>query len=156
MMNGIRTAVVFGCLALAAAGCGGGPPTATVSGNITFEGKGLPAGNVLFVPAKGGANVSGSIADGQYTVENVPVGDMKVVITVLTQASVGGGPFAGKGVGWEKKGPPKGAPIPEGFDPKKANAPVTVKIPAQYSDPDKTPLNYTVIAGKQQKDFEIK
>lgn len=146
----------MGFFALAAAGCG--PSAGSVSGNITFEGKGIPVGTVVFVPANG-ADVSGSIYEGKYLVDKVPPGEAKVFITVPTSEPAAGGmpAFAqGAKIGWEKKGPPKGAPVPEGFDPSKVDKLPNVKIPAQYTDAATTPLKYTVVIGKQEKDFELK
>lgn len=151
MIRSVRWTFLFGLVALTAAGCG--PSTGSVSGNVTFEGAGIPMGNITFVPPKGDS-VPGTIQDGKYYVENVPLGEATVTVSV-PMAIAGGGPPGKGGPGWEKKGPPKDAPVPAGFDPSKANKASTVKIPAQYGDAKTTPLKYTVIAGKQTKDFEI-
>lgn len=58
-------------------GCGGGK--GTVTGKVTVDGKPLPSGRISFVPSKG-QGVGGEIKDGQYTVEKVPVGSVKVTV----------------------------------------------------------------------------
>src|SRR5690606_911968 len=47
--------VVPGFLSLLLAGCGGesGPPTASVKGKVSLDGKPLPIGTVMFRPEKG-------------------------------------------------------------------------------------------------------
>jgi hypothetical protein len=69
---------VFGALLLTAAvGCGSGK--GTVSGKVTLDGKPLPAGQISFVGAHG-QTATADIKDGQYTVSNVPTGDVKVTV----------------------------------------------------------------------------
>lgn len=68
-------------------GCGGdkgGKPKtgANVSGTVTYKGKPLPMGRVHMI-TDGGEQQSGPIVDGKYTVEEAPLGTVKV--TVLTQ-----------------------------------------------------------------------
>lgn len=152
MIRCLRWPVLMGLLGLATAGCS--PTTGSVSGKVTFEGKDLPVGTVIFHPEKG-TPVSGSIFEGKYTVEKVPLGEAKVGITVPAPAPASFGPPGAK-VGREKMMPPKGAPVPPGFDPTKGNTMAVVKIPTLYGDAGTTPLKYTVVAGKQEKDFDLK
>lgn len=58
-------------------GCGSGnPPTAPVTGTVTFQGKPLPAGTVIFTPTAGGPPATGEIQpDGTYTLTTFEDGD---------------------------------------------------------------------------------
>ena len=60
-----------------AIGCGGGK--GKVSGNVTVDGKPLPAGTIVFHPSKGNP-VSSEITDGHYTVTGVPTGNCTVTV----------------------------------------------------------------------------
>lgn len=73
---------MFASLIVTLVGCGGSKTT--ITGKVTIDGQPLPAGRIAFVPSKGGAGVGAEIKDGQYTVEKVPYGNVKV--TVETQS----------------------------------------------------------------------
>jgi hypothetical protein len=73
-----RSLSVFGALLLVAAvGCGSGK--GTVSGQVTLDGKPLPAGKISFLGSHG-QSATADITDGQYTVSNVPTGEVKVTV----------------------------------------------------------------------------
>ncbi len=69
-------------------GCGGGGPTlAPVTGTVTYKGKPLPEGALMFLVAEG-RPASAKIVDGQITEvttlragDGAPVGNHKVTIT---------------------------------------------------------------------------
>jgi len=63
-------------------GCGdSGPPTAEITGLVTFDGKPVEKGGIIFRPTDGEAAArQGDIVDGKYTLE-APIGSMKVEIT---------------------------------------------------------------------------
>src|SRR6516165_7184488 len=61
-----------------AAGCG--KPKGSVSGKVTYQGKPLTAGMVTFSPEKGAAVNSPIDGEGNYRVENVPVGTAKISV----------------------------------------------------------------------------
>jgi hypothetical protein len=97
-------------LAVALVGCGGspGPQTYHVSGKVTFDGKPLPFGTIVFEPDKGNAGPQGfaEIRDGDFD----------------TRRSNGQGVVSGKVVasltGFEKapSGPGSDEPIPALFE----------------------------------------
>jgi hypothetical protein len=62
------------------AGCGkSGPKTAVVRGTVTYKGKPVPNGSVLFVP-DGGPTATGEIGpDGSYTLTTFKKGDGAVL-----------------------------------------------------------------------------
>jgi len=76
-----RTFVVFVVgVTLLAAGCGS---KATITGTVTYQGKPIPQGYIVFYPDSGARPVNAPIIDGKYTAEQVPTGPAKVSITSL-------------------------------------------------------------------------
>lgn len=76
----VRKILVFGAFFLLLSltlGCSGGK--GKVNGKVTLDGQPLPAGTISFIPSNGSA-VGAEIKDGQYAVERVPVGDVKVTV----------------------------------------------------------------------------
>jgi hypothetical protein len=71
-------------------GCGGVddvPEMVTVTGTVTFDGKPLPTGEIIFRPADGKGRVdAASIKDGQYTLE-CTLGGKAVTITALREVA---------------------------------------------------------------------
>jgi hypothetical protein len=91
-MHIFRCFFVVTYVALAAAGgCGrkGGLETAPVSGKVTFKGKAIPNGTVMFVPSEGPAATGEISSDGSYRLTTYTTGDgavlgkHKVSITAL-------------------------------------------------------------------------
>lgn len=83
-----RNKSLFGCMmagiALVLAGCGGVDykSRGKVSGKVSVNGKNLTVGSVLFIN-KDGVNGSASIdATGNYTMNDAPVGECQVTVTV--------------------------------------------------------------------------
>src|SRR5579883_1091389 len=75
--------LLFGVLALTAAGCGGKREVTTVSGKVTVAGKNpLPGGNITFYLISDPNQAGGSVinSDGTFEVVNAPVGECKVVV----------------------------------------------------------------------------
>jgi hypothetical protein len=69
------------------AACAGGcaSPIATVRGEVSYDGKPIETGTIIFMPADGkGAAASGAIEDGRYTIANVAPGP-KVVQIIATK-----------------------------------------------------------------------
>jgi hypothetical protein len=115
----------------AVVGCGG-PPEGTVSGTVSADGEPLKDGLIRFEPTAPDAKpVDAIITDGKYTAKLAP-GDTKVTIR------------ANKVVGQTKMYGPDGPSVDK-----------TVEM----IDPafnDSTTLRYTVTAGDQKKDWEVK
>ena len=121
---------------LLAAGCT--PPLESqVSGTVTLDGSPMQAGNVIFHPAGTGVPAYGTIQpDGTYSVktgqgEGMQPGEYVVVVKAT-----------------EKLAPSEEAGAVEVL-PK-------LLTPQKYATKDTTPLKYTVEAGEQTIDLELK
>jgi hypothetical protein len=130
----------------------------TVSGRITYQGKPIPQGIVLFVPEKG-QSITGTITDGQYQVKGIVSGTAKIAVQTpkanVSKAPTGSGQVKGKEI-------PKDAPLPPGIDPSifDFNAQISqvksTSIPEKYGDPEKSGLTCTVKGGAQEHNIELK
>ena len=125
-------------------GCGGNgnrPRTSQVKGVVTFDGKPLPSGSLLFVPTGGGPTAQGKInEDGSYEMgtftksDGAVLGTFKVLITAYTQ--------------------PKGGPgLPE--DAINGNAASIALIPEIYGDLENSGLTATVAETPNTINFEL-
>jgi hypothetical protein len=135
-------------LAGALAGCGG-KSRATVSGAVSYKGKPVTSGEVVFLCQDGKAAVRAAIGpDGSYTAQNVPVGPAK--LGVDNPAPAGGAQTA---VG---KSPARKAPAndPE-VQEMKEKASHYVATPPRYTDPKQSGLSYSVTAGTQKHDIAL-
>ena len=119
-ISSIWLAVCFGLAAmLGAAGCGGGSET-TLAGTVQLDGTPLPGGTIKLLPAGGSDTTVRSALignNGHYYMPNVPAGEVKIAI----------------------EGPGKSS------DP--SAPPPSVVVPAKYTKPDQSGLNYTVKEG---------
>jgi hypothetical protein len=88
-----RAAAWFLLVLLAAAGCGD-KHKSTVHGTVTYEGQKVQSGYVSFYPQDGkGAPVGGEIEDGEYSVDDVPIGKNRVeVIPMEAKSPADGNP----------------------------------------------------------------
>lgn len=76
-------------------GCGGEPAGSSVYGEVTFQGKPLDQGMIIFSPAEGQGTLSGGpIKDGRYTVP-AESGLAPGKYTVRISSTEGGGPSTG-------------------------------------------------------------
>lgn len=143
--NRFRVATsVLTLLTFSLSGCGGNsnrPKTAKVTGKVTYEGKPIETGSLLFVPVGGGSSAQGNIAaDGTYTLgtftetDGAILGNFKVMITAWTQ--------------------PKGGPgLPE--DAIRGDAGPISLIPEIYGDLEKSGLTATVKDEKNTINFDL-
>jgi hypothetical protein len=137
------------CGILLAAGCGG---KGVVSGKVLYQGKPVRGGSVSFLLEQGGVMSSPIEDDGSYTIPSVPPGNVKITVetesfrpSIMQRDASGGAPAFMKKYIQEK-------------DPQLAEqrAKRYVRIPPQYSDPDKSNLTYEVKSGKQEHDIDLK
>src|SRR5262245_61030921 len=97
-------------VSVAAVGCGGG--SASVSGDVTYDGKPLPGGDVTFVSTEGrGSNSARLEPNGKYTIPRLSAGTYKVsVVTSTLKPAIG----QSKPKNYT---PPAGASNPAGYKP---------------------------------------
>jgi hypothetical protein len=85
--------VCAACLALFGCAKKGGLETAPVTGKVTYKGKPLPNGTVMFVPGEGPAATGEIAADGTYHLttyapnDGAVLGKHKISITALADMS---------------------------------------------------------------------
>lgn len=146
----------FGLIASATAfavlGCGdpAPPPLAKVNGKVTYQGKPLTMGRVLFVPIAPKQDGSreypagGSIGeDGNYELTTIEkgdgaaIGEHKVVVMAMTGGAAPSGFYNGEAASKAKP------------------AKLKSLIPEKYSSPDTTTLSYKVVAGANTFDIEL-
>jgi hypothetical protein len=119
------TSVLGRCLlALILAGCAG-ETVGTITGTVTFKGRPLPDGIVSFVTDKGQV-VTGRFRGGNYILEKVPVGPVRITVRQIVD------PLA-----------------------QNAKASGVQEIPLRYRSADDSRLTYTVVGGRQTHDLEL-
>ncbi len=140
-------------LLLLIVGCGS---NGTITGTVTFNGTPLPSGTIMFVPENGQPSVNAPISDGKYTIDKVPSGPAKVV--VHSTVNEGGRPSPMQ-MAMQRSGGKVPEDVPEGarkLMEGAAQAKKGIKIPDDYSDPEKSTLTYTVKGGKQTHNIDLK
>jgi hypothetical protein len=150
-------------LGLPAVGCGG---SGNVSGKVLYQGKPLPGGAVTFMPTSGQGAYTSRInpADGSYNILKCPAGPVRVVIVPPARSSAD--PKVRMMVDAVKSGrQPKPTPedlekmpkdFRDAFEGAIAGEEKSVPLPAKYTDPKGSELQYTVTAGNQTHDIELK
>lgn len=122
-------------LVIGLSGCGS---KTIVSGKVSYKNAPVLKGDIHFVGADGQSR-SSVIADGAYTVEDPPVGTVKVAVEAVEIS-------AGKDVG------------PSVLEKKStlALAPPASTLPSRFSDPEKSNLVYEIRRGTQTINIELK
>jgi len=124
------------------------PPLGKVSGKVTYNGKPVTKGSVIFTPVQGkggdtGQNAVGQLgSDGSYELTTFDTGDGAILgqHTVTVQAD-------SKDINELNKIRPDGT-VPY-ILPKPA-------IPEKYTNATKSPLRFTVSAGSNTYDIQLK
>jgi hypothetical protein len=137
-------------LAFLLTGCGGGverPPLGKVSGKVTYNGKPVTSGSVIFTPTKGdtgGHIATGNIqSDGSYTLTTFDTGDGAVLGQyVVTIEARGQTPMTGPPIDPKTKRPM--------YVPSKST------IPEKYGSVERTPFRVTVEPGSKTVDLDLK
>ena len=132
-----RPALGLGLLALVAAGCGG---RGDVSGTVSYKGKPLVFGTVLFEGSDGSLRQGNIASDGSYFVSGVAPGEAKVAVSSQNPKSSDFVPLVRES---GKPRPPK--PEVKGWFP----------IPEKYDTPFKSGLTYTVKRGANKIDIKL-
>jgi len=134
-----------------AAGCSS---KGTITGKVTYKGKPLPVGTVMFVSEQGEGTVTADIQDGEYKAMKVPTGPAKIAVYTPPSQSPPAQYMA-------KMIPPKEvlqqlAPDKSSEDiAKSAQKPKSVPIPEKFHDPNTSGLKYTVKRGLQVYDIDL-
>jgi hypothetical protein len=147
-----------------AAGCGGAG-TAQVSGKVTAKGKPLVWGTVTLVDSNGAYHQGVISLIGNYTIDNVPIGGVK--IGVVSDNPVGRGGTDGRGAGGDKPGGRAGDVADpragRGFrqdtsgEPPRPPPGAWFPINAKYADPSTSELTGEVKPGKvSELNIELK
>jgi hypothetical protein len=140
-------------LLTAMTGCGKNPRSAEhveVSGNVLFQGKPLPGGEVKFVAINGGFAATGIIDENGHYQIKAPVGEVEIGVSNRMLRANGGlrggrGPQEAVSLR-EKKAGERKAQLVKGR---------WVNIPSGYADPHTSGLKYTVEPGSQTYDIKL-
>jgi hypothetical protein len=139
----IKIALLLILLAATLPGCGGGRPTATVTGTVSYKGELVPSGTVAFFGSSNQVASAPIAPDGTYTATEVPLGQVKVTVNTPRPAAE-----LKKAAKQTKRRFGKGVEFPESVD--------SVSVPDKYGNPAKSPLGLTVKEGSQPYDIEMK
>jgi hypothetical protein len=122
-------------VSLGSSGCG--RPTGSVSGKVTYQGKPLTSGLVIFVDKDGFVSQPAGIEiDGTYVAQGVYVGPTKVCVETHPLSGGDGGAAVMK-------------------DGKEVPRPRYVPLPAKYKDAKQTDLGLDVKPGANVFDIEL-
>jgi hypothetical protein len=134
-------------------GCGGG--SATVSGQVVYNGKPVTGGYVRFRPANSRGNAITAVIEpsGNYKALNVPTGEAKISVDnrELEPVPAAAHPRPKLPSGAEQIA--RGGPEPQDL-PKKMPG-TYVQIPPRYYSDDTAGLSYTVKSGTQTFKIEL-
>jgi hypothetical protein len=125
-------------LVVSLSGCGGFganrvPLTgATLEGTVTYGTDKVPVGLIIAVGANGSSQASLG-DDGRFKMENVPLGEVSLVVNV----KAGEGMLMGRRMSGEK------------------NIPNPVHIPSKYADPATSGIKTTIVKGENTYNIEI-
>jgi hypothetical protein len=133
-----RPPVALALLALVALGCGG---RGNVSGKVTYQGKPVVFGTVLFEGSDGSLRQGNIGRDGSYTVRDVAMGEAKVAVSSLNPKSSDFVPMQREG----GKPPPPRPDVPGWFP-----------IPEKYDAPFTSGLTYSIKGGDNEINIELK
>lgn len=137
----IRWQLLIVCMLGALLGCGPSkPPSGSVHGTVSFGGNPVGAGSVIFENGPEGIfKASELAADGTYRVEDLPL--VEYIVCVQPPEPE----LPNENTGFDGS-----APLPKGHvsHPK--------EIPIRYHNSHTSPERYTVIAGDQQFDIQLK
>jgi hypothetical protein len=136
----LRFELALAAFLLLAAGCGGAPDPAAVSGSVSFQGQPVGDGAIRFVPRNGtpGGGIGAVIQNGRYQVpieERLASGQYYVAITATRPT--------GKQVRRFDVKPGEPTTMPE----------VAQYIPAKFND--EYSLSVELPAGESQQDFSL-
>ena len=130
----VNTFLVGTSCLMGVVGCAGPPQpqVAPISGRITYQGKPLPQGQIVFIHSSGSMGAGEIGPDGTYRVM-APVGDCKVMITCNDEPNL------------SKLSPKFGRPV---------TLPRSL-IPTRYNSYGTSGLKVTLVEGENKRDWEL-
>ena len=135
--------------ALTAVSCGRGgiepikETGATLEGKVTYGNEQVPMAMVIVAQTGGGSATAFADDEGNYKVENVPVGDVNVAVnTDATKGMMTGRAMAGTDPKSKSGG-------------KKGGTPKLVEVPKKYHSPDTSGITTKTQKGSNQYDVKI-
>jgi len=151
-----RGLALFILLVAVVAGCGPNTSKAKVKGRVRFLDKYLTAGTVGFINKEGQIGVAQIDFDGNYEMNDAPVGPVKITVKVPNVS--GAGPKGDSGpkppAGVPPMRPPGSAAEEKTFTPT-IDPKTIVKIPGKYASADTSELTYTVEKGEQTHNITL-
>ena len=136
-------------LLLQLVGCGGA--TGSLSGKVTLDGQPVTTGSVIFTNGNSAQNQLASIqSDGSYKADGVPVGDVKVAVSV--PPSGGSMPADAAKSAKLPPGIPADHPAAKAYAASSGGA----NVPKEYTDPTTSNLTVKVAGGSQTYDIPLK
>lgn len=142
--------LAFVVLALVLSGCSGQKaPGARLSGQLSYNGQPIKAGNLRFHTADGVAYNGTIDLDGTYTATDLPEGELVVTIETEHLNPSKRGTTQTKEASMRMAAmqpPPPGAVTPE--EP-------YIKVPEKYGNPRTSPVTINATRGRQIKDIEF-
>jgi hypothetical protein len=131
-------------------GCGDKrPPTARVSGRVTYQGRPVPEGKIIFIPEQGRPAIGELGPDGQYELKTFIAGDGALVgkhrVTIEARRVSGGA--KPKTIEEELHGG-GGASPPTNFS-------IQWLVPEKYANPDTSPLTAEIKSGENVLNFDL-
>ncbi len=118
------------------AGCGGGGADSEMNGTVMYEGKTLTYGKVIVIDQNGDSRFGVIKPDGKYQVTGLHPGPVKIVVYNLIPSVAAPG----------DKPTGRNMPLPPGW----------FAIPEKYSDQDLTDLEFTLEAGANAHDIDLR
>jgi hypothetical protein len=131
---------------LAAGGCGG---SARVTGKVTYQGRPVTYGSVIFLSTDKTARSGVILPDGSYTIEGVPPGEAKIGVISRDPS---------KGRSTVRTGKPA-RPSRKRVAPQRAAkdaSPGWFRLPAKLEDPETSGIRCTIDARSVNHDIELK
>lgn len=146
--NRIRVSMLLSLLALIFAGCG--QRMGEVSGSVSYKGKALPSGQVMFFGADKQLIASSSIVEGKYKILKVPPGPVKIGVTTPPPPPPGNREAKQNAPNRQadQNAPPQGR---KGMPPPLES----IAIPPKYGNPEQSGLTYEVKPGSQEHPIEL-
>lgn len=133
----VRASVTLFALLLLTVYSGCGPTPSTITGKVTFEGKPISTGSIVFI-SPGGKVVSGNIFVGDYHVTGVETGPGTTVSISSHQPS-----------------PLMRPPTEDGGDVPQRKTLEYTPIPGRYRRSETSGLTCNVVEGEQTLDFAL-